>query len=139
MQIVYLVEDNSADVELFRLALEDACVDCDLNVFGDGREVVDFLRNNAPPKPDLIVLDLNLPKLDGLEVLQLIRGVDPFSDVPVLALSSSSSPRDQLRLSEFKVAAYIVKPADLDEYLKIGATVRDLLSAKTQPTEPTAR
>lgn len=126
-----LVEDNAADVDLFRLAVDTAGVDCELMVFTDGGEFMDYVRDrdgSATGGPDLIVLDLNLPKLDGIEVLQSIRDTPAFSNVPVAVLSSSSSPRDQLKLSELKIAAYVVKPADLDEYLKIGVTVRDLLA-----------
>jgi CheY-like chemotaxis protein len=127
MCIVYLVEDNSADVELFRLALDTADLECELKIFADGREIVDHLCQQNPSAPDLIILDLNLPKLDGLEVLQLIRARPGFDSVRVAALSSSSSPRDRQRLSELNVAAYLVKPADLDEYMKIGTAVRSLL------------
>jgi CheY-like chemotaxis protein len=127
MYTVYLVEDNSADVELFRLALDTAGANCELKVFADGREIVDYVQQQNRPAPDLIVLDLNLPKLDGLEVLQLIRANPAFANVRVAALSSSSSPRDQRKLSELNVAAYLVKPSDLDEYMKIGTAVRNLL------------
>ena len=131
MRTVYLVEDNSADVELFRLSLAEASVSCHLKVFGDGRQAIDYVRHN-PAAPDLIVLDMNLPKLDGVELLTLLRGTPGFGDVPVVSLSSSSSPRDQLRLSELNIAASMVKPADLDEYMKIGVVLRRLLTDRAQ-------
>jgi DNA-binding response OmpR family regulator len=134
MPKLFLVEDNAADVDLFRLALETADMKCELVVFVDGCEITDYIRQHdgasGPSVPELIILDLNLPKLDGLEVLQSIRDTPAFAKVPVAVLSSSSSFRDRGRLAELQVAEYIVKPADLDEYLKIGDTVRKLLERR---------
>jgi len=136
---LFLVEDNAADVDLLRLALQHAGVDCDLVVFTNGREVIDHILHNAGPSPqsvpELIILDLNLPKLEGLEVLRLIRDTPGFANVPVAVLSSSSSPRDRDKLSELRIAEYIVKPADLDEYLRIGETVQKLLQRGNSLTE----
>lgn len=131
MPKLFLVEDNAADVDLLRLALDTAGVRCDLVVFTNGHEIIDHIRKSAGSSaqdvPELIILDLNLPKLDGLEVLQCIRDTPAFANVPVAVLSSSSSVRERGRLAELHIAEYIVKPADLDEYLKIGDTVQKLL------------
>jgi CheY-like chemotaxis protein len=132
MRTIFLVEDNAADVDLFRMALEDASVECELVVFEDGRAIIDHIRrpDSARPRsaPDLIVLDLNLPKSDGLEVLQVIRDTPAFANAAIVVLSSSSSARERVTLAAFRVREFIAKPPDLEEYLKIGKTVRNLLN-----------
>lgn len=131
MANIFLVEDNPSDVELFRMALRESCVKCVLTVFEDGSEVIDYIRQADPSiqqsMPDLIILDLNLPKNDGLEILQIIRNTPRYAEVPIAVLSSSSSARERARLETFQIRQFITKPADLDEYLRIGRTVRDLL------------
>lgn len=136
MPAVFLVEDNPPDVELFRMALEDACVDCDLVVFEDGSEVLDYIARTKfgpeQPPPDLIMLDLNLPKNDGLEILQVVRDTPALADVPVVVLSSSSSPRERAKLAAFRIREFLVKPPDLEEYLKIGKVVRSVLDERSR-------
>ncbi len=143
MPAIFLVEDNPPDVELFRMALEDACVECDLVVFEDGGEVLEHIANTTfgpdHPPPDLIMLDLNLPKNDGLEILQVIRDTSAMAEVPIVVLSSSSSPRERAKLAAFRIREFLVKPPDLEEYLKIGKVVRDVLAEKAQGlSAPTA-
>jgi CheY-like chemotaxis protein len=141
MPTIFLVEDNGTDVELFRLALQEAGVDCDLVLFEDGGEIIDHIRRPdsalSRSAPDLIVLDLNLPKSSGLEVLQVIREAPSFANVPIAVLSSSSSPRERAKLSAFKIREFIVKSPDLDAYLKVGSTVRTLLD-ESRPSPRTA-
>lgn len=128
---IFLAEDNSGDVELLRMALKTADVDCDLLVVSDGREALDFVRQrgkyaNQQP-PDLAVLDLNLPKNDGLEVLEALRANAAFAAVPVAIVSSSSAPQELARMQGLGIDRFIPKPPDLDEYLRIGATLKELL------------
>ena len=96
---ILVIEDNPADVELLRWALEDAGLDCELTVIDDGRDALDFVlqrgKHAASSPPDLAILDWNLPKNDGLEILEGLRGNHAFDGVPVAVLSSSSSPRDR--------------------------------------------
>ena len=137
MPTIFLVEDNAADVELFRMALKDAGVESDLILFEDGREIIDRVRDadstSARTAPDLIVLDLNLPKNDGMEILHVIRHSPAFVKVPIAVLSSSSSLRERAKLATFDIREFIVKPPDLDQYLNIGKTIRNLLEeAKSQ-------
>lgn len=136
MQSIFLVEDNAADVELFRMALQEACVDCKLTVFDDGLQITEAVNciqaDNNSSVPDLIIVDLNLPKIDGVEVLQRIRYVPRFESVPIVVMSSSSSFRDRDKLVGCNIVDYIVKAADLDEYLKIGETVRNLLEKRSR-------
>jgi CheY-like chemotaxis protein len=131
MTSLFLVEDNPADVQLFRMALDEAGVECNLVVFEDGGEVIEYIRRadpaQPPPKPDMMILDLNLPKNDGLEILEIIRDTPVFADVSIVILSSSSSVRERAKLAAFHVREFIAKPPDLQEYLNIGKILRSLL------------
>jgi DNA-binding response OmpR family regulator len=129
--LILLVEDNPADVGLFRLALKDAELDCDLTVLEDGAAALSLIRHpdssGGARIPDLAVLDLNLPKNGGLEVLEAIRANSAFATMRVAILSSSSSPRERARIEEFGVDRFITKPLDLDGFLGIGSILKDLL------------
>jgi CheY-like chemotaxis protein len=131
--LILLVEDNPADVGLFRLALKDAGLDCDLTVLEDGAAALSLIRqpdsSGGARIPDLAVLDLNLPKNGGLEVLEAIRANSSFAKMRVAILSSSSSPRERARIEEFGVDRFITKPLDLDGFLGIGSIVKALLEA----------
>jgi CheY-like chemotaxis protein len=129
---VLVVEDNPADVELLRWALDSAAVAYDLTVIEDGGEALAFVQQRgkyfASTAPDLAILDLNLPKYDGLEILEAMRASRVFAGVPVAVLSSSSSPRDRAKMEAYNIGRYITKPPDLDEYLRIGLIVKELLA-----------
>jgi len=122
------------------MALRDAEVDCDLIVVADGREALDYVRGRGKyvngDIPDLVVLDLNLPKNDGLEILEALRGNPAFAKVPVAIVSSSSAPQELARMQSLGVDRFIPKPADLDQYLRIGDTLKGLLRSKQ--LEPSA-
>ncbi len=141
MNTIFLIEDNPADVELFRLALKEAGVECDLVLFDDGRDVIDYIRSAdtsvSESAPDLMILDLNLPKNDGLEILQVLRNMPHFAKVLIAVLSSSSSARERASLAEFQIREFIVKPPDLEEYLNIGHVVRNLLEEVRSGTSVT--
>jgi CheY-like chemotaxis protein len=132
-----IVEDNPADVELFRRALKRAQIDFELSVIGDGGEALDMVRReNASPEPqtpDLIVLDLNLPKADGREILAEMRATGAFANVPVVVLTSSTSRREKEELQVFRIARHLSKPPDLDEFLNLGAVVKEVLSTQVRP------
>jgi chemotaxis family two-component system response regulator Rcp1 len=134
---ILVVEDNPADVELLRWALQDAELDCELIVLDDGGEGLAFAQQRGKyagsTPPDLAILDLNLPKNDGIEILEALRANPMFADTPVAILSSSSSPRERARMEVFRIGRYITKPADLDEYLKVGGILRELL-LQTRPS-----
>lgn len=139
MATIFLVEDNPADVQLFRMALQHAGLECDLVLFEDGAEIIDCIRQAdgklSPSRPGLIILDLNLPKNDGLEILQILRDAPAFANVPVAVLSSSSSARERSQLSGFRICEFIAKPPDLEEYLDIGNTIRRLLETYSYRSE----
>ena len=128
---ILVIEDNPADVALLRLALESAELDCDLTVIEDGGQALAFIREHEEATSastlELAILDLNLPKNDGLEILEAMRASKAFSDIPVAILSSSSSTRERARMEKFSVKRFITKPADLEEFMKIGLTVKELL------------
>jgi len=128
---ILAVEDNPADVELLRLALRTAMIDFDLIVIDDGGEALSYVRQEGRFEgtlaPDLAILDLNLPKNDGFEVLEEMRSNAAFQAVPVIVLSSSSWPRERARLEGLRVGRYLTKPADLDQYLRIGWSVKEYL------------
>jgi len=128
---ILLVEDNPADVGLIRLALKAAQLECELTVLEDGAEALAFLRRQDAQTriPDLAVLDLNLPKNGGLEVLEAIRANAAFSGMVVAILSSSSSPRERVKIEEFGVDRFITKPLDLEGFLGIGSILKSLLGA----------
>jgi CheY-like chemotaxis protein len=129
---ILIIEDNAADVSLLRLALDSANVDCELRVLEDGGEGMAFIRQQGIyaglPIPDLVVLDVNLPKKDGLEILASMRASALFGGVSVVVLSSSSWPRERAKMEQFGITRFIAKPADLDEYLKIGIILKELLA-----------
>src|ERR1700733_5313151 len=122
-----VIEDNPADVELLRRALTIAGLDFQLTVIDDGAEALAFFRQGATPAPDLTIVDLNLPKHSGLEIIEQMRANPIFAQAPVIILSSSSSVSDRAKMEKFKIRRYIVKPADLDEFMRIGWQIRDLL------------
>lgn len=135
---ILVVEDNPADVDLLRLALERAELDCDLTVIADGGDALALVQHpwTADSQlPDLVLLDLNLPKNDGLEVLSAMRGNPELARVSVAVLSSSSSPRDRTKMEAFGICRYITKPLGLDEYLEIGWVLKELLNrGKSEPS-----
>jgi len=130
---ILLIEDNPTDVELFRRALGAAGLAYDLTVLEDGAEALALWRrpDTEGVLPDLVVLDLNLPKHDGVEVLQAMRATTRYTAVPVAILSSSSSLRERARIEPFRVSRYITKPPDLDQFMMIGFTVKELVAGKT--------
>ncbi len=123
-----VIEDNPADVELLRRALATAGLDCQLTVVEDGADAMALFRpGTTTPAPDLAIVDLNLPKHGGLEIIEQMRANPTFADVPVIILSSSSSMRDRSKIETFHIKRYIVKPADLEEFMRIGWQIRELL------------
>lgn len=128
---VFLVEDNPGDVGLLRLALQDAQLDCELTVVPDGAQALQFVReqdSGTRALPDLAILDLNVPKNDGLDVLEAIRTSARLGSMPVVMLTSSSSPRDAARIHRFGISRHISKPADLEAFMRIGQVIREVLT-----------
>jgi two-component system, chemotaxis family, response regulator Rcp1 len=111
---ILLVEDNAGDVRLTREALREAEVAVELIAVADGEQALSHLRNEG--RPDLILLDLNLPKKNGLEVLEEIKEDPELRRTPVIMLTTSSSARDIAACYDRGVNCYVVKPLDLDDF-----------------------
>jgi chemotaxis family two-component system response regulator Rcp1 len=120
---ILLVEDSAGDVRLTREALKDAKTVISLNVVSDGAEAMAYLRREqhhaAAPRPDLILLDLNLPKKDGRDVLKEIKESDALKSIPVVILTTSASPVDVERSYKLHANCYITKPMDLQGFTKV--------------------
>jgi CheY-like chemotaxis protein len=130
---ILLAEDNSGDVALIEQALQEHHIQHALHVVRDGGEAIDFvLRMGTPgrPCPDLVLLDLNLPKVEGAQVLAEIRKRSECSETPVIVVTSSDAPRDKEKLAKLGVTRYFKKPSDIDEYMKLGVTVSEVLAAQ---------
>ena len=138
---VLLVEDSPGDVRLTQEALKDAKVHVSLQVARDGIEAMSFLKQEGEyansPRPDLILLDLNLPKKDGREVLQEIKDSPTLKSIPVVILTTSSSNTDILRSYMLHANCYITKPVNLDGFLKVVKTIDGFwLSVVKLPPRP---
>jgi len=120
---VLLIEDNPADVRLTREALSERKVVNRLNVVSDGVEALRYLRHEgsyaASPRPDLILLDLNLPRKSGREVLEEIKADPDLRRIPVMVLTTSKAEEDLDRAYSLHANCYIRKPVDLDEFLEV--------------------
>ncbi|MFF5336141.1 response regulator [Streptomyces sp. NPDC013181] len=124
---VLLVEDDPGDELMTREAFEDNKIRNTLHVVRDGEEALDFLyrrgAHTAAPRPDLILLDLNLPKYDGRQVLEQIKQDPELALIPVVVLTTSSAEEDILRSYKLHANAYVTKPVDLDQFI---AAVRQI-------------
>ncbi len=118
---VLLVEDSPTDQKLFSLALDKQ--PCTLHIVSDGVKALQFMRKEAEfagePKPDLIVLDLNIPLKDGIEVLKEIKSEPELKATPVVVFSTSSNEKDIFKCYQNYANAFITKPLDLDRYLEV--------------------
>lgn len=124
---VLLVEDDPGDELMTREAFEDNKIRNTLHVVRDGQEALDFLYRRGEyteaPRPDLVLLDLNLPKYDGRQVLEQIKGDPELALIPVVVLTTSSAEEDILRSYKLHANAYVTKPVDLDQFI---AAVRQI-------------
>jgi two-component system response regulator len=118
---ILLVEDNPADVRLTQEAFRDARVPNRLHVARDGVEALSMLRDTtgAVPRPDLILLDLNLPRKDGREVLQQIKQDEALRHIPVVILSTSQAEQDIARSYRLGANAFVTKPVDVDQFFQV--------------------
>ena len=131
---ILLAEVNLGDILLIKHALEQHHVQHELHVVKDGAEALDFVTRigqpGNPPCPDLILLDMNLPKVDGPQILSEFRKHSECVQTPVIIVSSSDMPKDRARMAEFGIACYFRKPSDLDAFMKLGAVVRQVMEGE---------
>jgi CheY-like chemotaxis protein len=126
---ILLVEDNPGDVDLTKEALADAKVGNRLHVVDDGAKAIDFLLRNGvytdAPRPDIILLDLNLPKKDGRQVLAEIKAEPTIQEIPVVILTTSQAEEDILRSYQLHANCYITKPVDFKQFMKVIRSVEE--------------
>ena len=126
---VLLVEDSPGDIRLTREVLRDAKIANELHVVGDGEQAMAFLRRTGHyegrRRPDLVLLDLNLPSKDGREVLAELNDDPELHLIPVIVLTTSAAEQDVLRSYDLKAACYITKPIDLDEFIAVVRSIED--------------
>jgi CheY-like chemotaxis protein len=126
---ILLVEDNPGDVRLTREVLAECNVLNELTVLGDGEEALEFLTrsgaHSSAPRPDLVLLDLNLPRKDGREVLAAIKQDADLRRIPVVVLTTSSDEADILRSYNLHANCYITKPVDLDQFVTVVRVIED--------------
>ena len=124
---ILLVEDNEADVALTTAAFRDALVDARVHVARDGQEAMALLQTGEHAlQPDLVILDLGLPRGDGFDVLEAMKADPKLKTIPVIVMSGSDRSEDQARAYRLQAVAYIVKPADKDKYFAAIRSIKEL-------------
>ncbi len=137
---ILLVEDNPGDVRLTQEALKESKVTNNLSVAEDGVEALAFLKREGKyadaPRPDLLLLDLNLPKKDGRELLEEIKADENLRRIPVVVLTTSKAEEDILRMYDQHANCYITKPIDFDQFIEVVKSIEDFwLTIVKLPTE----
>jgi CheY-like chemotaxis protein len=126
---VLLVEDDPGDVLMTREAFEDYKVHNQLHVVNDGEQAMAFLRNEGEyadlPRPDLVLLDLNLPRMDGRQVLDAIKSDPALASIPVVVLTTSEAEEDVLRSYSLHANAYVTKPVDFERFIDVVRQIDD--------------
>lgn len=126
---ILLVEDSPGDIRLTQEVLKEGKVHNNLSVVEDGVQAIAFLHRQPPytdaPQPDLILLDLNLPRKDGREVLEIIKVHENLRRIPVVILTTSRAEEDIIRAYDLHANCYIAKPIDLDQFIKVIKTIEE--------------
>jgi CheY-like chemotaxis protein len=139
---ILLVEDNEDDVEITRMALSEAKLNQTLHVCIDGEEALDFLYNRNKfsckdnnPRPDLILLDINMPKVNGLEVLKIVKQDDKLKHIPVIMLTTSQKDEDIIASYDSHANSFIQKPVDYDRFVEVIKGINAYWSSAIIPPE----
>jgi chemotaxis family two-component system response regulator Rcp1 len=133
---VLLIEDNRPDAVLVGHALRKQRLDIALHDFDDGEAAAAYVQRMGGadvPCPDVVIMDLNLPRGDGFALLKQIRDRPGCADTPAIVMTSSVSPHDRARAAAMGNTRYFIKPSDLDAFLQIGVLVREVLKAGSSP------
>ena len=120
---ILLVEDDHVDVMSVRRALKELKVTNRLNVTGNGEEALDFLNKPENEPPCVILLDINMPKMNGIEFLRIIKQDDRLKIIPVVVLTSSGEEQDRLNSFSLGIAGYMLKPADYNKFVEVIRTI----------------
>jgi len=127
---ILLVDDNPGDVELTKAALRDARIMNTIHVAEDGEQALAYLRRQREysdaARPDLVFLDLNMPKVGGHEVLAQMKADPELRRIPVIVMSNSTAEKDLTRAYDAQISAYLIKPSDLDDYFSAIRAVKEL-------------
>jgi CheY-like chemotaxis protein len=133
LPFILLVEDSPADIYIVRESLKKHLKDIDLQVLSDGEKAFALIEateaDEAAPPPAILILDLNLPKRSGQEILQRVRESSKMGSIPVVIFTSSDSPADRAETTRLGATAYFRKPADLEEFMCLGKVVESVLTA----------
>jgi len=136
---VLVVEDNPDDITIIKRAMRKSEVKCELSFAYDGEEALNFLHREGEyedaPKPDLILLDLNLPKIGGLEILDKIKQDEKLRRIPVIVLTISEREEDMIRAYDSGAASFMTKPVDSKDFERLIQTVQDYWRIARLPTE----
>lgn len=134
---IILAEDNSADTQLVRLALREHGIDCDLHVVGDGAEAIEQIcgldRKVQSHALDLLILDMHLPKENGEAILQCLRATAHYRQTPVVVMASEDAKLIAEQASASPALIFFAKPSSLDEFMRLGALVRNILVVAKKP------
>jgi CheY-like chemotaxis protein len=134
--MVLLAEDSPADVYIVQRSLSRYLPDFELRVVEDGEKAIRLIdaidADEALPCPSAMIVDLNLPRKNGREILEHLRQSNRTSGIPVIVLTSSDSPLDRADAASGGATAYFCKPIELDEFMKIGQIVKEALAARSQ-------
>lgn len=124
---ILLIEDNEGDILLTTEAFEESKIVNSIRVITDGKQAVDFFEtlDNKHETPDLVLLDINLPKMSGHEVLMYIKNSDRYKQIPVIMLTTSSAEKDIIQSYKSHVNCYITKPIDVDEFMNAITKIED--------------
>ena len=120
---ILLVEDNQVDVMSVKRALKELKLANPLAIAGDGQQALDYLRDPENDHPCIILLDLQMPRMDGIEFLQVIKEDDLLKSIPVVVLSTSAEDRDKLASFKLSVAGYMIKSVDYNQFVKVIKTI----------------
>jgi len=127
--VVLLVEDEPADVHLTKMAFKESKVLVDVYDVGDGVEALEFLeakgKYDSAPSPDLILLDLNMPRMDGKTFLKRLKSLDKFKRIPVVILTTSEAETDVIASYDLGANGFIVKPLDIEQFIAAIQTLED--------------
>jgi CheY-like chemotaxis protein len=131
--LILLVEDDQVDTMTVKRALKDLNIENPLHVAPDGEAALNFLRDPQKERPGLLLLDINLPKMNGLEFLRIAKETGEIKLIPVVILTSSNTEQDLLECIELGVAGYVVKPTDYQQFLDAMKTIYEYWSLNEIP------